>query len=146
MTSAELYGLARLMLSNRVHDCAMMHGHGDVRNTHTPPYTQRDIQPAARYQMDFASRFPPRQLEAKILEVAIGTIKIESGACDLPPEGSKERVGRSTSNHQLTSEKKIKEPISIRMRIRVQAQQGNQNSSSDHNDRSQRTSIEHRCA
>ena len=29
-----------------------------------------------------------RQLEAIILELAIGTIKIESGACDLPPEGS----------------------------------------------------------
>ena len=46
--------------------------------------------------IDFASRFPPRQLEArgfgaKILELGIGTMKIESGACDLPPEGSKEK-------------------------------------------------------
>ena len=46
--------------------------------------------------IDFASRFPPRQLEArgfeaKILELGIETMKIESGACDLPPEGTKEK-------------------------------------------------------
>ena len=29
------------------------------------------------------------KMELKIFELAIGTLKIESGACDLPPEGSK---------------------------------------------------------
>ena len=48
-------------------------------------------------EIDFASRFPPRQLdargfEAKILELGIKTTKIESGACDLPPKCSKKRV------------------------------------------------------
>ena len=28
-------------------------------------------------------------IEPKIFELAIGTLKIESGTCDLPPEGSK---------------------------------------------------------
>ena len=28
----------------------------------------------------------------KIFELTIGTLKIESGVCDLPPEGSKKRV------------------------------------------------------
>ena len=42
-------------------------------------------------EIDFASRFPPRQLEAKILELAIGTIKIESGACDLPRGGGRRK-------------------------------------------------------
>ena len=32
-----------------------------------------------------------RVFEAKILELSIETLKIESGACDLPPEGSKEK-------------------------------------------------------
>ena len=45
------------------------------------------------HEIDFASRFPPRQLEArgfeaKILELGIETLKIESGACDLLPEGA----------------------------------------------------------
>ncbi len=48
-------------------------------------------------KIDFASRYPPRQLnargfEAKILEVGIGTTKIESGVCDLPPERSKKEL------------------------------------------------------
>ncbi len=52
---------------------------------------QRGMDPSL---IDFASRFPPRQLEArgfeaKILELGIETLKIESGACDLPPEGTK---------------------------------------------------------
>ena len=33
------------------------------------------------------------QLDAKILELAIGTLKIESGACDLAPGGSKKELG-----------------------------------------------------
>ena len=50
----------------------------------------------ADWLIDFASRFPPRQLEArgfeaKILELGIETLKIESGACDLPPEGSEKK-------------------------------------------------------
>ena len=32
-----------------------------------------------------------RGLETKILELDIKTMKIESGACDLPPEGSKKK-------------------------------------------------------
>ena len=35
--------------------------------------------------------FLRRGFEAKILEVAIKTMKIESGACDLPLEGSKKK-------------------------------------------------------
>ena len=42
-------------------------------------------------RIDFASRFPPRQFEPRALELNLGTLKIESGACDLPAEGSKER-------------------------------------------------------
>ena len=44
------------------------------------------------HRIDFVSRFPPRQLEPRILELELGTFKIESGACDLPPEGSKTHV------------------------------------------------------
>ena len=52
------------------------------------------------HPIDFASRFPPRQLEArgfgaKILELGIESMKIESGACDLPPEGSKKKSYRN---------------------------------------------------
>ena len=43
--------------------------------------------------IDFASRFPPRQLEPRALELDLGTLKIESGACDLPPEGSEKIFG-----------------------------------------------------
>ena len=45
--------------------------------------------------IDFASRFPPRQLEPRALELDLGTLKIESGACDLPPEGSEKNIWRS---------------------------------------------------
>ena len=40
-------------------------------------------------KIDFASRFPPRRLEAKKKsKLDLGTSKFESGACDLPPKGS----------------------------------------------------------
>ena len=43
---------------------------------------------STNWQIDFASRFPPRQLEAnKNSKLALGTLKNESGASDLPPEG-----------------------------------------------------------
>ena len=37
--------------------------------------------------IDFASRFPPRHLEANILELAGGTIRIESGGVRFTPRG-----------------------------------------------------------
>lgn len=41
--------------------------------------------------IDFASRFTQRQLDAIILELDFGTIKVESGACDLLSEGLKSK-------------------------------------------------------
>ena len=53
-------------------------------------------EPACVQAIDFTSRFPPRQLEARgiwarILELDIWTTKIEFRACDLTPGGSKKR-------------------------------------------------------
>ena len=43
-------------------------------------------------EIDFASRFPPRRLEAKKKPTLdLGTSKFESGACDLPPGGSRKK-------------------------------------------------------
>jgi len=49
------------------------------------------IQPAEADKTEGVGISRPRGFEAKILESRIGTMNIESGVCDLPPEGSNQK-------------------------------------------------------